>query len=73
MKFKSTYLERMNLDELTEHIISKMDINLQLKIVGDEYYYSFMGLEQARRKDIIVSALTQMPEDILEDFIKSGL
>lgn len=72
MDYNSINLKTMTIDELAEYIINKMDINLQLEIVGYEQYYSFISLDAAKRKDLILSALKQMPEDIIENIIKSS-
>ena len=72
MKYSSRPLETMTIDELADYITNKLDINLQLRIVGDEYYYSFISFDKAKRKDVILSSLKQMPEDIIENIIKGG-
>lgn len=56
MKY-SINLKTITIDELAEYIINKMDLNLQLKIVGDEYNYLFESLDEAKRKDMILSSL----------------
>lgn len=72
MNYSNLNLETMTIDELTKYITNKMDVNLQLAVVGDEYYYSFASLDEAKRKDVILSSLKQMPEDIIENIIKDG-
>lgn len=72
MKYSSIPLETMAVDELADYITKEMDINLQLAIVGDEYYYSFNSFNESKRKDVILSSLKQMPEDIIQDIIKSN-
>ncbi|WP_238881764.1 hypothetical protein [Clostridium sp. YIM B02551] len=72
MIHNSIPLEIMTIDELANYITKEMDISLQLKIVGDEFYYSFISFDETKRKDIILSSLTQMPEDDIEKIIRDG-
>lgn len=73
MKYDSTNIKTMTIDELTEYIINEMDVNLQLEIVGEQYNYcSFTSLDESKRKDMIVSSLKQIPEDIIESIIKKA-
>lgn len=72
MKFSSISLETMTIDQLADYITNKMDINLQLEIVGYEYGCSFTNFNDTERRDVILSSLKQMPEDIIENIIKNG-
>lgn len=71
MKCSSISLETMSIDQLADYITNKMDINLQLEIVGCEYDYSFTNFSDTERRDVILSSLKQMPEDIIENIIKN--
>ena len=71
MEYGRIIIQTMTIDELADYITNKMDINLQLSIVGDEYYYSFISFDEAKRNEIILSSLKQMPEDIIEDIIEN--
>lgn len=72
MKCSSISLETMSIDQLADYITNKMNINLQLEIVGCEYDYSFTNFNDTERRDVILSSLKQMPEDIIENIIKNG-
>lgn len=73
MEYLSRPIETITIDELADYITNKMGIDLQLEIAGDEYYYSFISFDKAKRKDIILSSLKQMPEDIIQNIIKIGI
>ena len=60
----------MTIDELSDYIVNNLDTTLQLKIVGEEYYNIFINSNETIRKEIVLSALMQMPEDIIQDIIK---
>lgn len=72
MKYGSVPLDKMTIDELTEYIINKLDIKLQLEIVGYEYYQLYINFDEDKRKDLILSSLKQMPEDIILNIIKNA-
>ena len=69
MKYESIPLDKMTLDELAEYIVSELDVKLQLEIIGIEYYNSYINFDKTKRREIILSSLKQMPEDVIENII----
>lgn len=71
MKYESIPLDKMALDELAEYIVNELDVKLQLEVIGIEYYNSYINFDKTKRREIILSSLKQMPEDIIENIINN--
>ena len=71
MNNEDLHLNDMTIDELSDYIVNNLNITLQFEIVGDEYYNIFNSNE-TKRKEMVLSALKQMPEDIIQSIIKNG-
>lgn len=72
MNNEDLHLNDMTIDELSDYIVNNLDITLQFEIVGDEYYNIFINSNETKRKEMVLSALKQMPEDIIQSIIKNG-
>lgn len=71
MKYRTIKSENITLDELAECIINMDDIKLQLDVVGKEFNYLFRSLDEAKKKDMILSSLSQMPEEVIINIINN--
>ncbi len=72
MNNEDLHLNDMTIDELSDYIVNNLNITLQFEIVGDEYYNIFINSNETKRKEMVLSALKQMPEDIIQSIIKNG-
>lgn len=72
MNNEDLHLNDMTIDELSDYIFNNLNITLQFEIVGDEYYNIFINSNETKRKEMVLSALKQMPEDIIQSIIKNG-
>ena len=72
MNNEDLHLNDMTIDELSDYIVNNLDITLQFEIVGDEYYNIFINSNETKRKEMVLSALKQMLEDIIQNIIKNG-
>lgn len=71
-KYKLNF-DNMTIDELCNYIINNLDIISQSEIVGREYYNTFINSNKTKRKEMILSSLKQMPEDIIQNIVKYKL
>lgn len=71
MKYSTIKSESITLDELAECIMSINDIKLQLDVVGREFNYLFISLDEDKKKDMILSSLSQMPEEVIINIINN--
>ena len=72
MNNEDLHLNDMTIDELSDYIVNNLNITLHFEIVGDEYYNIFINSNETKRKEMVLSALKQMPEDIIQSIIKNG-
>ena len=72
MNNEDLHLNDMTIDELSDYIVNNLNITLQFEIVGDDYYNIFINSNETKRKEMVLSALKQMPEDIIQSIIKNG-
>ena len=72
MNNEDLHLNDMTIDELSDYIVNNLNITLQFEIVGDEYYNIFINSNETKRKEMVLSELKQMQEDIIQSIIKNG-